>query len=226
MAEDRLLSEESGYTWGIVRSDINLGLLYLHGEGNYLEALKIAQKALQMGQEIGTDFFICEALVLLAQADIALGNYEAAQERLQAGERPCASRPFGSSLYVAGNDLYWGILKAAMGETAVARQHLHTELETAVQRQNKLNLANALAAIALLYTLGNQATAALETYALAQQHPFVANSRWFADVVGERVTAVAQTLCPETVAAAQARGSALDMWETAESICNSFASHQ
>jgi len=222
LAEDRLLSEKSDFTWGIVRSDINLGLLHLHGDGNYLEALKKAQKALQMGREIGVDFFVCEALVLLTQVDIALEKYESAQERLRAGDRPCVSRPIGS-LYVAGNDLYWGIVKATLGQTAVAHQHLYTELETAVQRQNKLNLANALAAIALLHALENQAAIALELYTVAQQHPFVANSRWFADVVGKRVTAVAQNLSPATVAAAQARGSALDMWETAESICKSFA---
>ena len=226
LAEDRLLSEESGYTWGMMRSDISLGLLYLHGEGHYLEAQKIGEKALQMGRKLGNDFFICEALALLAQVDIALGDYVAATERLRECERFCASRPVGSPLYVAGNDLYWGIVKAVLGQTAVARQHLYTELETAVQRQNKLNLANALAAIALLYITKNELDAVMEIYTVAQQHPFVANSRWFVDVIGTRITAVAQNLSSEAIAAAQARGRALDMWETAEFIRNSFALYQ
>jgi hypothetical protein len=37
-------------------------------------------------------------------------------------------------------------------------------------------------------------------------------------VVGERVTAVAATLSPTAIAAAQAKGQTLDMWQTAESL--------
>ena len=48
-------------------------------------------------------------------------------------------------------------------------------------------------------------------YALASCHPFVANSQWFADVAGKHIAAVAATLPPDTVAAAQERGRAQDL---------------
>ena len=48
----------------------------------------------------------------------------------------------------------------------------------------------------------------MELYALASRYSFVANSRWFEDVAGSHIAAVAATLPPEVVAAAQERGRA------------------
>ena len=59
---------------------------------------------------------------------------------------------------------------------------------------------------------------AVELYALASRYPFVANSRWFEDVAGKHIAAVAATLPPEVVAAAQERGKARDLWATAEEM--------
>ncbi|MFC1996737.1 LuxR C-terminal-related transcriptional regulator [Chloroflexota bacterium] len=217
LAENLLFSEKLGYTWGVARNHICLGLLYLHEEGRYSDAQELGEKTLHMGREHEVDYFICEALLLLAKVDIALGNYGAAQERLQECVQRCPSRPVGP-LYMAGNDLYWGIVAAAMGQTAVARQHLQAELETVLRRKDQINLANVLAAIALLQAKGNNAVAALENYALAQQHSFVANSRWYEDVVGRYIAEIAATLPLEIVEAAQKRADSIDLWETAEKL--------
>ena len=65
---------------------------------------------------------------------------------------------------------------------------------------------------------GDQPEKAILLQNLAQKHPFVVNSHWFADVVESRVTAAAANLSPKEVAAAQARGKEMDMWKTAESL--------
>jgi len=54
----------------------------------------------------------------------------------------------------------------------------------------------------------------VEIYALASRYPHVANSQWFEDVVGKQIAAVAATLHPDVVAAAQERGRARDLKET------------
>ena len=46
----------------------------------------------------------------------------------------------------------------------------------------------------------------------------VGNSVWFADVVGNEITAAAESLPPEVVAAAKDRGRARDLWETAREL--------
>ena len=55
---------------------------------------------------------------------------------------------------------------------------------------------------------------AIKLYALASRYPYVANSRWFEDVVGRQIAAVAETLPPEVVVAAQERGKARDLEAT------------
>jgi len=101
-----------------------------------------------------------------------------------------------------------------LGRVSAARRQLQSELIAAVQRKDELNLANIMAAAAFLQATENEAVSALEYYTLAQQHPFIANSRWFADVVGKRVAAASATLSSEAALLAATRGETMDMWET------------
>ena len=75
-----------------------------------------------------------------------------------------------------------------------------------------------LTAITLRLADEGQKVRAVELYALASRYAFVANSRWFEDVAGKHIAAVAATLPPEVVAAAQERGKARDLWATAEEM--------
>ncbi|MFZ0545875.1 MAG: LuxR C-terminal-related transcriptional regulator [Candidatus Promineifilaceae bacterium] len=59
---------------------------------------------------------------------------------------------------------------------------------------------------------------AIEVYALACLHLYVANSRWFEDIIGRQIFDAANALPPEIIAAAQQRGRSLDLWQTADSL--------
>ena len=76
----------------------------------------------------------------------------------------------------------------------------------------------ALTVSSLLVADQGEAERAVELYALASRYAHVANSRWFEDVVGKHVSAIAATLPPEAVAAAQERGRVRDVWATAEEM--------
>jgi hypothetical protein len=80
------------------------------------------------------------------------------------------------------------------------------------------SLATPLPAIALLLADQGEKERALELYALASRAPYVANSRWFEDIAGRYIAAVAASLPPEVVAAAQGRGRARDLDATAEEL--------
>ena len=71
-----------------------------------------------------------------------------------------------------------------------------------------------LPAAALLLADQGQAEWAVELYAMASRYGFVANSRWFEDVAGRHIAAVAGTLPPDVVAAAQERGRVRDLEAT------------
>lgn len=72
----------------------------------------------------------------------------------------------------------------------------------------------ALPLVALLLADQGEQERAVELYALASRYPFVANSCWFEDVAGSHIAAVAATLPPEVVAAAQDRGRVRDLEAT------------
>jgi tetratricopeptide (TPR) repeat protein len=104
-----------------------------------------------------------------------------------------------------------GIVARGLGNLCQARQHLYDALRAATELRA---LVFALPAIALLLTDQGEAERAVELYALALRYPFVANSRWFEDVAGRHIAAVAATLPPDAVAAAQERGRARDLEAT------------
>jgi hypothetical protein len=217
LSEYGQLSEDNGYVWGVINHSVALGLLYLH-LGCYPEALKQGQAGCLLASEHQQDAFLCEALVLLTQAHIALEDHEAARDKLQACKARCSYRAVGTSLYVAGSDFYWAVLETHTGRLSVAEANLRVELEKALERKAELNLANAVCGAALLKAKNGQAVPALELYALASQHPFVSNSRWFADVVGREIEQAAQSLSPDEAASAQKAGAGLDLWDTAENL--------
>ena len=76
----------------------------------------------------------------------------------------------------------------------------------------------ALVGIALLLADEGETERAIELYALASRHPFVANSRWFDDVIGREIATIAATLPPDVVQTAKARGQTKDLWPTAADL--------
>ena len=216
-AEYRLLSEEYGYPWGIIHHETASGNLHLHS-GLYNEALEQGKQAFSLASENKADVMMSEALILLAQAQMALGNIETARTHLQESEKQFLARSVGTAHYVAGRDFYWGLLDILTGQPDSARTHLWTELSGSMNRNANLNLANVLAGIALLKAKEGDITTAIELYALAQNHPFIANSRWFADMVGQYIEQSARSLAAGDVQAAHVRGENLDLWETAKGL--------
>ena len=108
-----------------------------------------------------------------------------------------------------------GYAARGLGDLRQAQGHVHRALRTATQTGAFRPLIEALPAITLVLSEQGKTEQAVELYALASRHPFVANSRWFEDVAGKHIAAVAATLPPEVVAAAQERGRARDLDEVA-----------
>jgi hypothetical protein len=62
-----------------------------------------------------------------------------------------------------------------------------------------------------------------ELYALASRYPRVANLRWFEDFAGRHIAAIAATLPPDVIKAAQERGQARDLEATVEELLAEFS---
>jgi tetratricopeptide (TPR) repeat protein len=127
-------------------------------------------------------------------------------------------------------ELSWTLAVAAcaargLGDLRQARAHLDEALWTTAEIGEFAPLMHALPALALLLADQGEVEQAVELYALASRHPFVANSRWFEDVAGKHIAAVAATLPPDVVAAAQERGAARDLWDTAAELVEEGKEH-
>jgi hypothetical protein len=75
-----------------------------------------------------------------------------------------------------------------------------------------------LPAAALLLLHEGKVEPAIEVYALACTFGHVANSQWYADVVGRPIAEAAAALPPEVIAAARDRGRARDVHATLEEL--------
>ena len=113
-----------------------------------------------------------------------------------------------------------GIIAVIEGDLLAARKLLVSEIREAVEHHLPRTLALSLTLAAYLTAIQGEPEQGLTLYAVARQNPFIANSRWMADVVGKRITAVCQHLSPEAIAVAQAKGKTMDMWQTAEQVLN------
>jgi tetratricopeptide (TPR) repeat protein len=111
-----------------------------------------------------------------------------------------------------------GYAACRLGQWPQARQHLADALTSTLALKTYMPAVYALPGVALLLAATGAGTRAIEIWTLAKCHPFVANSRWFADVAGRELEAVAASLPPEVAEAARERGRTLDLWETAEAL--------
>ena len=99
------------------------------------------------------------------------------------------------------------IAEGGLGKTVQGRQHLYEALNASVDEAFMVRVFP-ISGVAFLLADAGEHERAVELYALASRYPYVANSRWFEDVFGRHIDAVAATLPPEVAEAALERGRA------------------
>jgi tetratricopeptide (TPR) repeat protein len=196
----------------------SIEVLYL---GRYEQARALIQKGIALARKVDAQVRVGVSLHWLGCVALAREKYAEAQQLFQ--ESVVIYRELGlrADLGEALGGL--GIALRGLGYLPQAEQHLSEALRTAVEIGAFRPLMYVIPAMALLLAdAGGSARGekeqAVELYALASRYRYVANSRWFEDVVGKHITAVAVNLPPEVVAAAQERGRARDLWATAAEL--------
>ena len=115
-----------------------------------------------------------------------------------------------------------GYAARGLGDVEQVRLRLGQALRSAEEWGSFPMLVYALPGAALLLLDRHQEERAVEIYALARRLPAVANSRWFADVVGRHVAAAAATLPPDVVAEAEERGRGRDLQATLQELLEAW----
>jgi tetratricopeptide (TPR) repeat protein len=184
--------------------------------GQYERARGLAQTSLVCSRELDTRQDIAFGLAVLGWLALVEKAYAEAQALCR--ESVTIWHEIGNRTILAWPLTGLGYAARGLGNIPQAQQHLSEALRAIVEIGTFLPLLFALPLAALLLADHGEQVQAVEVYALASRYSNVAKSRWFEDVVGHHIAAVAATLPPDVVAAAQERGQARDLETTAAEL--------
>jgi len=184
--------------------------------GQYQTAHKRAQTHLIQIRQSKDRLATCVCLYVLGWAEIALQDYVNAQRNLRESITICQTINERGELGQAY--ALMGYAMRGSGNLIQARQHFYNALHISAETGALYPLILGFPGIAGLMLDQDDLERAVELYAMAERFPFVINSCWFADVVGQAIAEAAASLAPEIIAAAQARGRARDMQATVKEL--------
>ena len=179
---------------------------------------------LAFGREGGWRGLIGQALWVLGSVALAEGAYSKARRCLQ--ECVEVYRDIQDREALGGALAALAYATRSLGEFAQTRHYLCQALHAAGEIGAFRPAIMALPALAMLLADHGEPERAVELYALAFRYPVVSNSRWFEDVSGKHIAAVAATLPAQLVAAAQERGRDRDLQTTIAQLLNEFAAQR
>jgi tetratricopeptide (TPR) repeat protein len=202
-----------GYTMVLFEAFWGLSSMLL---GQYSQAREQGRKTLAQARrmdykrEAGFSLFVLAGAALAERAFVKARDL--AQESIALYQQVGQPDEMGWALAVGG------CAALGLGDAVQAKAYLGRSLQIGIMFQAPAALAFTLPGLALLLSHRQEKERAVELYALAVRYPFVASSPWFEDVAGRHIAAVAASLPREVVAAAQERGRARDLWETADEL--------
>jgi tetratricopeptide (TPR) repeat protein len=207
--------EERGVSKSSIITGCFLGIAEAH-LGRYERAHEIGKMCVDSCRYGGDRIFIAFSLAVLGMTALGAGEAEEAWRVLE--ESLSIFRGIVCKNYERLALAFPGYAALKLDRLLQAGQCFYQALRMASEIKSMLALLYTLPGVASLLADREEVERAAEVYALAARYPFVANSRWFEDVAGAHVTAAAETLPPEVVAAAQERGRAAEPWGVTEEL--------
>ncbi len=203
--------EDLGWRVWAVRRSIVLARARLHA-GEYRAARILAEEVVSLAQDVGWGRGVSYAKLVLGEVALVEADYAQAYRMLQ--ESLLGLKEFSDEPWDVDQSAWLGLAARGLERRPEAWQHFASALDWASRHRRFMELMVALAGIALLLTDEGQVERAVDLYALASRYPFVTKSRWFEDVVGRHIAAVAGTLPAELVAVLEERGRTRDLEST------------
>lgn len=105
-----------------------------------------------------------------------------------------------------------GYVAYRQGNLPEARRHIIAALTSALNIRNYF-IVRALPAVALLLSASGQVQRAVEVWSLAKQYPYVAKSKWFEDIAGRELEAMATI-----TSSARQHDRDVDLWATSAAL--------
>jgi predicted ATPase len=184
--------------------------------GDYQAARQHAVRSVATARQAGNQRQLTLSLATLGQVLLVEGAIAEAVATLK--QSIATVQEIGQPEMLGCPLAYLGYALWKQEEAEPARASLAAALQNALEKKAIFTLLVSIPIIALIFAEGGKAVRALELYALAVCRPYVSYSRWFDDLIGCRIAALAATLPPAEVAASQERGRNLEIWQSANVI--------
>lgn len=200
-----------GIRVNVVHLSTLLARVHLH-TGDYHLARGEADTLTSLAQELAYEAGVGYGLEVLGEVALAEGAFADAHEILDESIRVMKQVSIGQR--DVGFLAWLGLAARGLQRRTEAWQHLGVALDWAAWAGRFMEQMVAVSGIALMLADEGEVERATELYALALRHPFVANSRWFEDVIGRQIESAASSLPPEVIRKARERGQARDLEAT------------
>ena len=197
--------------------------IYVH-LGDYQAAYDLARVAVNEAEAIGLRSHKGQALRSWGMAETVWTHSAKALRSLEESVRILQTIRHQKFLAYGQVFLAYGYYRSGAKERVVGI--LSAALGWAAEHPSSETLTAGLPLAALLLADAGQPERAIELHALAWRYPRIANSRWFYDIAGQELEALAASLPPAVAAAAQERGRALDLFTTAQELVNYFGGEE
>lgn len=184
--------------------------------GQYEQAQQELTRSLALVRVVNNRYDEISVLCSLGYVALVNLSYDKAQAAFEEGYSLNGTNQFNPYTFNALSGL--GLSACFRGDLDQSRRHFIDLLTEGLRRKDFLYLLFALPGLALYLARRGEVERATTAWALAQRYPFVANSKWYEDMVGRELEALAASMPPEVAEAARERGRALDLWETAEAL--------
>lgn len=185
--------------------------------GRYAEAQNIAEKAVKVCRAINKSAELSYALWFLGLATLAEGASSEAEQLL--AESIAIHEEVGWLSRECDVRVTYGFAMLKSGYVTQTQQCLRAVLPIALKYHLFRTSVEGVALAACYWAARQEPERAVELYATAQRHPYIANSRWFDDVAGRQIATAAKLLADAAVSAAQTRGRSRDLWATVAELC-------
>lgn len=207
--------QDLGSRYKIAFVNVLLGMMYAL-MGRCSEAKPWAKRSLSQGREYEFHRIEAASLLVLGWTSLGEGEFDQAAEFLQ--ESANVYRQVKNK-----DELGWAL--AALGHAHLVNgdilgglECIHESLQLGREIKATQSVNQALGPSAVWIGRQGDPIQAVELYSLACQAPAMGNSRWFGEVYGGPIAALAEGLPPEVIAAAKERGRARDIWQTAAEL--------
>jgi predicted ATPase/DNA-binding SARP family transcriptional activator len=177
--------------------------------GEYESACSLAKSNLALAREINHSWGVGHALLILGIIASIEKAHDRAWQFLQ--ESLSVYREAGERDMMGFVLAFSGVVALQLEQISLARQCFCEALRMLSITRTFEPSVGAVATAALFLAEQGQSERAVELYATVSRYPLVSSSRLYRDGIGQHIAAVAATLRPEVVAAAQERGRAQNL---------------